>query len=104
MKLFLDDTRAFPTGFDLYCRDTNTAKVFLRTMEIRYASFDYNLSAACEESGLDLLKWMADHSDKIHVPEAINIHSDNVFGKDDMIEFVKAHFPKTNISAITLKK
>ena len=104
MKLFLDDTRAFPGGFDLYCRDTATAKVFLKTMEINYASLDYNLSATCEESGLDLLKWMAENANSIHVPECINIHSDNVFGKDDMIDFAKAHFQNTKVSHITLKK
>lgn len=104
MKLFLDDTRDFPTGFDFYCRDTDTAKAFLSTIEITYASFDYNLSATCEESGLDLLKWIAKNSKRIHIPEAINVHSDNILGKDDMVEFVKRNFPNTKITSITLKK
>lgn len=104
MKLFLDDTRAFPTGFDFYCRDTATAKAFLSTLTFTYVSFDYNLSATCEESGLDLLKWMASNCGSIHIPEHINVHSDNIFGKDDMVEFAKANFPRAKITSITLKK
>lgn len=104
MKLFLDDTRSFPTGFDFYCRDTATAKTFLSTLTITYASFDYNLSATCKESGLDLLRWMASNSEQIHIPEHINVHSDHLFGKDDMVAFVKASFPNTKITSVTLKK
>jgi len=104
MKLFLDDTREFPTGFDFYCRDTETAKLFLRTAEITFVSFDYNLSATCDESGLDLLVWMAENADKIHLPNGFNIHSDNVFGREDMLEFAKKHFPDAKVTGFTLKK
>lgn len=104
MKLFLDDTRQFPTGFDFYCRDTKNAKFFLKMMEIRFASFDYNLSATCDETGLDLLRWMAENAKTIHIPETINIHSNHIYGKDEMLDFAKEHFPNSKITGITLDK
>lgn len=100
MRLFVDDTRKFPTNGYNCCRDAATAKVLLAVLKIRHLSLDYDLGHNCE-TGLDILKWMKEQD--IHVPE-INIHSNHVIGVKKMYQYCLENFPDSVVTARMLKK
>jgi len=100
MKLFVDDTRKFPQWGYECCRDVDTALLFLSIMDFEYISLDYSLGDA-RRNGLYILKWM--YENNIYVPE-INIHSNNIFGREEMRVFCEENFPESKITMRTLPK
>lgn len=100
MKLFVDDTRPFPTVGYQCCRTAEQAKILLAVLDFDYISLDYSLGSD-SENGLDLLVWMKDNG--ISVP-AINIHSNHTVGRDLMYQFIADNFPDTEITMVMLDK
>lgn len=98
-KLFVDDTREFPTGSYECCRIVKHALIFLDIIRFDHISLDYSLSNG--ETGMDILNYMKEKN--IFVPN-INIHSNNIFGKEQMREFCKANFPNSKITMNMLPK
>lgn len=94
MKLFVDDTRDFPPGTNAV-RDYDSAISMLKLNDIfkfDFVSLDYTLGGGY--TGLDILKFM--HQNKIY-PHRINIHSNNVEGRREMISYVHENFPESVI-------
>ena len=100
MRLFLDDTRAFPKSGYQCVRDVKSAKILLEIMPFEFINLDYSMGKGLE-NGYDLLCWMKEKG--IIVPR-INIHSNNIIGKKRMEEFVKANFPETTLTMNELPK
>lgn len=100
MKLFVDDERQFPKWGYECVRDADTAILFLSIMEFQQISLDYTLGTNCK-NGLDILIWMKENN--IFVPQ-INIHSNNILGKEKMKEFCIKNFPNSKITTMTLPK
>ena len=99
MKLFLDDTRDFPTGYVGF-RDYEKLAAFLGVCgEIDEVSLDYELG--CMKTGFDVLIFM--HKNGIR-PKKINIHSSHAFGVMRMEGFARTHFPFSEVTVNPLKK
>ena len=99
MRLFVDDTREFPNGYQC-CRDANTAILMLSAMKFEHISLDYSLGKD-RKTGLDILIWMKEHD--IFVPE-INIHSNNIKGVEKMRKYCDENFQNSKITEYTLPK
>ena len=99
MKLFVDDTREFPSAGYECCRDSRTAILLLSIMEFEFITLDYNLGG--EDTGMEILYWMKENS--VSVPH-INIHSNHIFGREKMRKFCKENFPDTKLTMNMLPK
>lgn len=98
MRLFVDDRRPFPPAGYECCRSAHTAKLLLSVMRFESVTLDYSLGQG-EETGLDILIFMKENN--IFVP-SINIHSNNVTGRQEMLEYAEDNFPDSSITANTL--
>lgn len=96
MKLFVDDKREMPKGFNCAV-DYNGAVSLLRLLDFDFVTLDYNLGEG--PSGLDILKFM--HENKKY-PKHLNIHSDNSEGQHIMRRYAEENFPDT--VSITMNK
>jgi hypothetical protein len=99
VRLFVDDTREFPNGYQC-CRDANTAILMLSAMKFEHISLDYSLGKD-RKTGLDILIWMKENN--VFVPE-INIHSNNIIGVEKMRKYCDENFPDSKITEYTLPK
>ena len=99
MRLFVDDTRKFPEQGYECCRDVKYAKIFLDIIQFDHISLDYSLSG--DETGMDILVYM--HENNIFVPH-INIHSNNIIGKDRMKQYCTEHFPNSKLTMHEIPK
>lgn len=99
MRLFVDDTRKFPERGYECCRTVKHAIVFLDIIQFDHISLDYSMADG--ETGMDILNYIKDND--IFVP-TINIHSNNIFGKEQMREFCEANFPNSRITMNMLPK
>ena len=99
MRLFVDDTREFPNGYQC-CRDANTAILMLSAMKFEHISLDYSLGKD-RKTGLDILIWMKENN--VFVPE-INIHSNNIIGVEKMRKYCDENFPDSKSTEYTLPK
>ena len=81
MKLWLDDMRPMPPGFDIA---TDSAKSCIRILEKETAallSFDHDLGAPKRGTGYDVAKWIEEEAfhGRRHVVSYV-IHSANTVG------------------------
>jgi hypothetical protein len=53
MRVFVDDVRPLPAGFDVLCRSVEGFKLLLRTGKVIFASLDHDMGAcrACTITG-----------------------------------------------------
>lgn len=101
MKLFIDDNRTTPPGFDFTAQSYNEAVMLLDMYEFEFISLDYDLGAG-ETSGFFVLEWMAKNN---KFPSKINIHSNYLDGVDKMRQYINSNFPKNiTVSYSALKK
>ena len=56
MRLWLDDVRPMPKGYDMHVKTVEEAQELLETYEITAISFDHDLGV--EKTGYDLAKWI----------------------------------------------
>ena len=99
MRLFVDDTRKFPAQGYECCRDVKYSRIFLDIIQFDHISLDYSLSG--DETGMDILVYM--HENNIFVPH-INIHSNNIIGKERMQRYCEEHFPNSKLTMHELPK
>lgn len=99
-KLFVDDNRPMPkTGYIMQCQDVASAKFWLTntTHDGRCMfdgiSLDYNLGEG--GTGLEILEFMKENGISFPI---INIHSDNIIGRELMSEFCGKYFPETEVT------
>lgn len=88
MKLFLDDLRPAPPGFQLV-RTYEDCIFMLGTQDFELVSLDYSLGQRF--TGLDVLKWMVENN---RIPPAINIHSSHFYGRSQMRDYIQNNFPQ----------
>lgn len=100
MRLFVDDTRAFPERGYQCCPDVKSAILMLSLMRFEHISLDYTLGYN-GETGMDILRWMKENG--VTVPE-INIHSNHTVGREKMREFCEKNFPNTRVTMNMLPK
>ena len=85
MKLYLDDVRDTPKGFDLRACTAQEAITMLREHDITFISFDHDLGPVEAGTGYDVAKWIeqAAYLTGFVVPEYV-IHSANPVGRDNI--------------------
>lgn len=86
MKLFLDDIRTVPEGWE-GVRTYEECVFRLGTGEYDEVSLDYSLGGRF--TGLDVLKWMTENQ---KYPPRLNIHSSHPYGRQTMRAYVLEHF------------
>lgn len=87
MKLFVDDTREPPKGYD-FADCYNDAVFCIKYLDYEHISLDYSLGEYY--TGLDIMKFI--HENKRY-PKTLNIHSDHVDGVKKMREYAIENFP-----------
>lgn len=85
MKLFIDDLRECPSGFEL-ARDYDEAVKFIETRKVTHVSFDHDLGeepdGSVKKSGYDVAKWLEERvytDDTFPIP-VMTVHSANPRG------------------------
>lgn len=58
MRLYLDDVRPTPAGFDFRAYTAEEAKHYLMSYPITFVSFDHDLGPAEAGTGYDVAKWI----------------------------------------------
>ena len=99
LKLFVDDTRDFPKGFECVRNYSDCIFYYRLFGEFDFVSLDYSLGE--EHTGLDILVWMKENG---KCPSHINIHSNNIEGMRLMRKYAEANFPNSRITMNTLDK
>lgn len=79
MKLYVDDVRPAPEGFEL-ARNYDEAIEFLETGEVTGLSLDHDLGE--DKTGYDIACWIEErvYTDENFVPPFIVVHSANIPG------------------------
>ena len=109
-RLWLDDCRKPPFGYDLWAKTYEQAIEMLQTHEISHASLDHDLfeehyepeptgympapplnrSKYKEKTGYAVLEWMAAQNHWVH---DISVHTLNRRGGEDMLLFIERNAP-----------
>lgn len=94
MRIILDDQRPFPTGPYNCVRTYEDCVELLRLFRrISFISLDYDLGSG--KTGFDILVYMTENTIEV---KHINIHSDHSIGVPKMREYIRQHFPHTNLT------
>lgn len=82
MRLYLDDVRPTPEGFDLRAYTAAEAITMLRDGKITFISFDHDLGADANGTGYDVAKWIEEQAftNPSFVTPDFAIHSANPVG------------------------
>lgn len=99
LKLFVDDTRDFPKGFECVRSYEDCLMYFRIFGDFEFVSLDYHLGEA--HTGLDILKWMKENGKE---PPRINIHSNHIEGMREMRRYAEENFKNSIITMNTLDK
>jgi len=96
-KLYVDDVRQCPEGWDL-ALNFHQAITMLEATEYAEVSLDHDLGSYYgnkEMTGRDILNWLI--MVKIqggYTPPIVHVHSSNPAGRDTMVPDIAKHFPK----------
>ena len=96
-KLYVDDVRPCPEGWDL-ALNFHQAITMLEATEYAEVSLDHDLGSYYgnkEMTGRDILNWLI--MVKIqggYTPPIVHVHSANPAGRDTMVPDIAKHFPK----------
>ncbi len=99
LKLFVDDTRDFPKGYECVRSYDDYIMYFRLFGDFDHVSLDYHLGE--EHTGLDILKWMKENGKE---PKHINIHSNHIVGMREMKKYAEENFKNSVITMNTLYK
>ncbi|MBO6141626.1 MAG: hypothetical protein J6O40_07525 [Ruminococcus sp.] len=99
LKLFVDDTRPQPKGFECVTNYADAILYFELFHDFDFVSLDYHLGE--EHTGLDILKWMKENGKH---PSHINIHSNHIEGMKLMRKYAEQNFPESTVTMNTLYK
>lgn len=99
MKIFIDDERRMPEGYDILARTNQDAIRALKEihrdgrMKLELVSFDYDAHNYLSWTFMQTAEWMRDHD---VWPEEIRIHTLNHWkGRPELIAFFKENAPTT---------
>lgn len=56
MRIWLDDERPMPLGYDVHCKTAEDAKALIGFGKVTYVSFDHDLGDG--QSGYELASWI----------------------------------------------
>ena len=98
-KLFVDDTRDRPKGFEYAQTYAESISLYIAFGEFDFVDLDYDLND--KYSGLDILIWMKKNGKH---PKHINIHSNHIEGMNLMRHYAEENFPGTRVTMVTLDK
>ena len=96
MKLYVDDVRIIPEGWD-YARNYSEAIVKLLTIEYDEISLDHDIASydvnGKEMTGYDIVMWLATRKmlGQGHVPNIIHCHSANPVGRKNIESVVNRY-------------
>jgi hypothetical protein len=80
MRLYLDDLRDLPPGFDLAVRSADEALALLRTGRVTFLSFDHDLGT--EATGDTVARWIEQAAfEGTLAPLGWTVHSANPVGR-----------------------
>ena len=83
MRVWLDDVRPMPEGFDLHVMDAVAAIAALRTGKVTFMSFDHDLGK--DDTGYTVAKWIEEEAQAGRIPRLFwQIHSANPVGQKNM--------------------
>jgi len=87
MKVWLDNDRPMPTGYDVHARTAAEAIALLTQGDTRLISLDYNLGGGANGTGYEVARWIREHARQWSQQEAgglapleWRIHSRNPIG------------------------
>lgn len=86
MRLYLDDLRDTPSGYDTRAYTAQEAIEFLKTGKVQIISFDHDLGAEENGTGYDVACWIENqaYADLDFVIPAWYIHSANPVGAENI--------------------
>ena len=80
MKIWLDDIRSMPEGFDIWCKTAEHAISMIAMAKVDYISFDHDLGDG--KTGYDVAKWIEERTfDGWNFSMKWDIHSSNSVGR-----------------------
>ncbi len=86
MKLWLDDVREMPPGYDVHVRTARDAIDFLESGGVTDISLDHDLGDEENGTGYDVAKWIEEQAFYHKLPKLIwRIHSQNSVGVKNML-------------------
>jgi len=86
MRLYLDDVRPTPEGFDLRAYTAQEAIDFLKAGKVTFISFDHDLGPPEAGTGYDVACWIEEAvSDDLVVMPDWEVHSANPPGRDNIV-------------------
>ena len=81
MRVYLDDIRPIPQGYDICVRTYKAAMLVLKTGEVTFMSFDHDLGGPNNMTGYDIAQFVEKSAAKGTLPKFDwRIHSANVPG------------------------
>ena len=91
MRVWLDDVRAMPAGFDVHVKTAPEAIQLIRTNEVQSISLDHDLGdIANAGTGYDVACEIEKRVTEGHKPPRWMVHSANPVGRDNMIAALRA--------------
>ena len=85
MKIWLDDERPMPDGFDVHARTFDEAISFIENNDVELISFDHDLGAEENGTGYDVANWIEAEAYLGMLPKIEwRIHSGNPVGRDNI--------------------
>lgn len=79
MKLWLDDVRPMPMGYDVLAKTADEAIEYLKTGQVTEISLDHDLGL--DKSGYDVAKWIEEQAAYGQINSMTwHVHSANVVG------------------------
>lgn len=92
INLYLDDLRTIPEGFSVGARTIEEAVKAIERYHVHILSLDHDLGMDDEgnirKTGYDLIKYICENG--IRAANRIYLHTDNVVGRENMYETLKA--------------
>lgn len=86
MKLYLDDVRPTPEGFDWRAYTAQEAIELLLRVNVTFISFDHDLGPVEAGTGYDVAKWIEEMTrTQSFIPPDYVVHSANPVGKANII-------------------
>lgn len=88
MKLWVDDERPMPDGYDIHVKTYEEAIKVLSEGKVTHISLDHDLGyLGYEKNGHDIAKWIEEKAFKKEIPEmTFSIHSQNPVGRRRILQ------------------